>query len=102
MLRKNQGQQAGIEFQELLISKFLLRQSSDYKSLFEQFEIDIKEYQLKYSDDKKNYSGLKDKPILKSNQDTYIVFNWNFITNKLYNGLVFDFYKIYKNNNSAT
>jgi len=62
----------------------------DY-TLFKSFILETKEYQKKYSLDKKNYTGLKDKPLIKI-KESLIVLNWNFICNKLYEGLIFDFY----------
>ncbi len=64
-----------------------------YDRLFEHFTLNIEEYKKNYNDLKKNFSGLKEKPLYKSSiTQSRIVLNWNFITNKLYDGLLFDFY----------
>ncbi len=65
-----------------------------YVTLFEQFKLNVVDYQNQYGSDKKNFSGIKEKPLFYiEDTDSLIVINWNFITNKLYEGLLFDFYK---------
>ncbi len=39
-----------------------------------------------------NFKGIRTFPILKSKAEEYNVSNWNFIIEKFYEGLVFDFY----------
>jgi hypothetical protein len=73
------------------IPPFLIDESNLFHSLFDTFILDVKEYNLKYKNGSNSYSGLKDKPLLK-NRKKLIVINWNFISNKLYEGLIFDFY----------
>ncbi|MES2382122.1 MAG: hypothetical protein V4538_13830 [Bacteroidota bacterium] len=38
-----------------------------------------------------NHDGLKSKPLMKLDELQYIVFHWNFLAKKLYDGLIFDF-----------
>lgn len=42
------------------------------------------------------FKGLREKPILKLLDGSFVVFNWNFISDKVRQGVIFDFY-----NNSA-
>lgn len=39
-----------------------------------------------------NFKGIRTFPVLKSEADEYNISNWNFIIEKFYEGLVFDFY----------
>lgn len=73
--------------------KFLVPNISEINTLLNNFTIDQKKYKEQYSENKKNYTGLKDKPLMKLDKDFYNVINWNFINNKFYEGLIFDFYK---------
>ena len=68
--------------------------NQDYESLFEDFKLDLSSYQRDYSQSKANYKGLKDKPLFYSTlKKKFIILNWDFISNKLYDGLLFDFHK---------
>lgn len=65
-------------------------------ALLENFIIDIinfnsKEFSKKKKD--KYFKGLRETPIIKDEKNNYNIFNWNFIVDKFYQGLVFDFYK---------
>lgn len=71
---------------------FSFNESSEFSSLFENFAISIEKYAKEFSLDKRNFSGLKDKPLFKSKKQNYIVLNWNFLSNKLYDGLLYDFF----------
>lgn len=78
---------------------FLIDENNLFHSLFDTFILDVEEYKLKYKNGSDSYSGLKDRPLLK-NKKKLIVLNWDFISNKLYEGLIFDFYNksgIYNN-----
>ncbi|MDB5123690.1 MAG: hypothetical protein JWP94_1819 [Mucilaginibacter sp.] len=74
-------------------SSFVVRKSEGFHTIFAQFTLDLKDYQQTYAGDKSNYSGIKAKPLLKLNDDTWIVLNWTFLGNKMYEGLLFDFYE---------
>jgi hypothetical protein len=71
---------------------FSFNKSQEFNSLFENFTISIENYRKEYSSGKKNFSGLKDKPLFKIREEKYLVINWNFLSNKLYDGLLFDFF----------
>jgi len=58
----------------------------------ESFVLDYTKYANEYSNGERNFSGLKESPLFRINDGEYLVFNWNFLSNKLYNGLLFDFY----------
>ena len=62
-----------------------------FESLFDNISIDPSEYRAKYLNKKEEYSLLKSKPLFKLNK-TYYVLDWNFMPNKIYEGLIFDFY----------
>jgi hypothetical protein len=72
---------------------FVLPQSEGFDALYEHFTMDLSQYQQRYSDKKANYSGIKAKPLLKLNKNIWIVLNWTFLSHKLYEGLLFDFYE---------
>ncbi|MDB4999292.1 MAG: hypothetical protein JWR76_369 [Mucilaginibacter sp.] len=75
-------------------ASFTLGRSPGFDSLFDQFSLDIETYQQKYTTGKENYSGIKSRPLYCLDQDTWLVLNWSFLSNKLYEGLIFDFYNI--------
>lgn len=64
---------------------------SEYKSIFDAMTLDIKDIN-ENKENFKNYKGLREFPLFKY-ENHYYVFNWHFLQNKLYTGLVFDFYK---------
>jgi len=64
-----------------------------FETLYEQFAIDPVAYQAKYRVTKENYAGIKARPLYKLNENNWLVLNWAFLSNKLYEGLVFDFYQ---------
>ncbi|MES2654694.1 MAG: hypothetical protein V4620_03845 [Bacteroidota bacterium] len=41
-----------------------------------------------------NHNGLKSKPLIKLEESQYLVFHWNFLAKKLYDGLIFDFLNV--------
>lgn len=74
------------------IRPFLVDNKNILFTFFDSFILNQKDYKIRYEKDKLNYTGLKDKPIIL-NRNKLIILNWNFISNKLYEGLIFDFYK---------
>ncbi|MCD4773101.1 MAG: hypothetical protein K8R41_06930 [Bacteroidales bacterium] len=60
--------------------------------LFDSLCIDSKQYSLEYRDKIENCRLLKAKPLFKSGND-YVVMDWDLIINKIYEGLVFDFFE---------
>ncbi|WP_347924733.1 hypothetical protein [Pontimicrobium sp. SW4] len=73
------------------IPPFLIEEDNLFHPLFDTFILDENEYKKIYSSDSNHYSGLKNKPLIK-NKKKLIISNWGFISNKLYEGLIFDFY----------
>jgi len=67
--------------------------ATGFETLYEQFAIDPVAYQAKYGESKENYAGIKARPLYKLNENNWLVLNWSFLANKLYEGLVFDFYQ---------
>ena len=66
---------------------------TDSKEIFlENLAINIPEYQAEYMEEKRNFNGIKKTPLVKTKENTYLVLNWDYLTNKSYEGLVFDFY----------
>ncbi len=63
--------------------------AAGFETLYEQFAIDPVAYQAKYRDNKENYAGIKARPLYKLNDNNWLVLNWSFLANKLYEGLVF-------------
>ncbi|MGC4058207.1 MAG: hypothetical protein QM743_08830 [Chitinophagaceae bacterium] len=72
---------------------FLLRASDQSKIFFDNLSISHKEYKEQFCNSKGHYSGLKEKPLLKVGTESYIVIEWGFFYNKLYEGLLYDFHK---------
>lgn len=73
-------------------ARFAISNMKGYEDLFESFTINPEDYSSKFWENHKNYSGLKEKPLLKIDENTFIVLNWHFLSGKLYEGLIFDFY----------
>jgi hypothetical protein len=67
--------------------------ATGFETFYEQFAIDPVAYQAKYRDKKENYAGIKARPLYQLNENNWLVLNWSFLANKLYEGLVFDFYQ---------
>jgi hypothetical protein len=67
--------------------------SVGFETIFEQFEMNIAAYQQGYSGGKSNYSGIKSKPLIKLEDGSYLILSWPFLQNKMYEGLLFDFYQ---------
>lgn len=72
---------------------YSLKITDNLKGLFSTFEMNIQQYKTTYLNDKKNFNGIKMQPLFKYNDDFYLVLNWDFFYNKLYDGLIFDFYE---------
>jgi hypothetical protein len=71
---------------------FSFGKACGFETLYEQFSIDPVVYQAKYRDNKQSYAGIKSHPLYKMNDQNWTVLNWSFLSNKLYEGLIFDFY----------
>ncbi|MEQ9168356.1 MAG: hypothetical protein RLO12_19015 [Fulvivirga sp.] len=62
-------------------------------NLFEDLCFDYASYNDNYKAGKNNYSGFKEKPLVKFAPNVYLVLHWNLLGGKLYNYLIFDFFK---------
>ncbi|TSJ36546.1 hypothetical protein FO440_22205 [Mucilaginibacter corticis] len=67
--------------------------SDGFETIFEQFDLNIKDYQAAFSAGKSNYTGIRSKPLLKLEDGSHLVLSWPFLISKMYDGLVFDFYQ---------
>ena len=65
----------------------------DYKTkpLFESLCVNPVSYGLAYKEKKENHSLMKSTPLFKY-EDSFVVLDWNYFSNKLYDGLIFDFF----------
>lgn len=72
--------------------RFIIHTDESFEPMFQSIVMDIAAYKSEFSKDHRNYTGIKDKPVLSLGKNTYLVLNWNFLSNKLYEGLLFDFY----------
>lgn len=61
------------------------------KSLYESLCIDPTTYGLAFKYKEENHSLMKASPLFKY-EDRYIVLDWSYFYNKLYDGLIFDFF----------
>ncbi|MEP3386642.1 MAG: hypothetical protein ABJO02_00555 [Reichenbachiella sp.] len=68
--------------------------TSDAQSIpfFDELAIDLKKYSEFYSESKGNFTGLKEKPLYKVSEHSYVIMNWDFLARKVYDGMLFDFY----------
>lgn len=62
-----------------------------FNALFDFISIDPSEYRERYLNKKEEYSLLKSKPLFKYDYKYYVL-DWNFMPNKIYEGLIFDFH----------
>jgi hypothetical protein len=73
-------------------SSAIISVTEEFKPLFDSISMDVQNYAATYAADHRNYSGIKDKPIFRYGENSYFILNWNFLHNKLYEGLLFDLY----------
>lgn len=71
---------------------WLIKETPEFNSLFTLMCIDREEYASNKSGHKA-FIGIKEKPLVKSN-GYFLVLSWNFVASKIYESLVFDFYKL--------
>lgn len=77
-------------------TKFSIAADSEYKQMFDSFALDPSLYRNEYNAMHQNYAGIKARPLYRTAQGDYIVLNWNFLSNKLYEGLIFDLHKYFR------
>lgn len=73
--------------------RFIIHTDDSFEPMFQSIVMDIEVYKREFSEGHRNYSGIKDKPLLSFGKNVYLVLNWNFLSSKLYDGLLFDFYQ---------
>jgi len=74
-------------------ASFTIEKSTGFETLFEKFSMDRVEYAQTYKNGKSNYSGIKSKPLYSLEEGNWLILSWQFLVNKMYEGLVFDFYQ---------
>ncbi len=69
---------------------FFIRDTPGYTAFLENYSIDVSEYKsnLKLQED---FLGIRQKPLLKVDDDKYAVLSWKFLYNSVYLGTLFDF-----------
>lgn len=71
---------------------FLFTPEKELLPLYDLLSLNLENYKRDHFDSK-NFVGLKESPVYKvSGTDIFFVVNWNFFGNKIYSGLIFDFY----------
>lgn len=70
----------------------VINDSAGFKSLFSLLTLDINQYALDQNLHRA-YIGLKERPLMRINNSIYVL-NWNFLASKIYESLVFDFYRL--------
>lgn len=63
------------------------------RGIYVELCLDLKGYKQKFRDGKMNYLGFKDKPLFEFKYNSFIVIDWNLLAGKIYQGLLFDFFK---------
>ncbi|MDN3582848.1 hypothetical protein [Mucilaginibacter flavus] len=82
------------ENQESGWASFKISRTDGFDTLFEQFNLTEREYQQVFKNGKSNYSGIKSKPLYAYDNNNWLILSWPFLINKMYEGLLFDFYNI--------
>jgi hypothetical protein len=75
------------------LATFSTQSAPGFITLFEQFTLDREAYAKLYQNSKSNFSGIKSQPLYKLNDNNYLILHWGYLTNKMYEGLIFDFYQ---------
>jgi len=74
-----------------LFIPFVIQASKDFESILEDLA-NSAHYHISKQSVSNDYIRIRDKPLFKIG-DKYIVLNWDFLFNKLYNALIFSFHK---------
>jgi len=77
---------------QVKLQPFYIPQNEYTKKIIDNFTINPAEYKKRFGENKQNFNGLKSFPVIKIDSERNVVTNWNYITNKFYEGLLFDFY----------
>lgn len=70
----------------------------DMRSLLDGFSINYED-NPSISFENKGYKEIREKPVFKINDDSYIILNYNLFLDKLYRGIKFDFFKYGESHN---
>ncbi len=74
-------------------TKFSISADSEFKQMFDSFALDPALYRNQYKETHQNYAGIKARPLYRTINGDYIILNWNFLSNKLHDSLIFDLHK---------
>ncbi len=70
--------------------QFAIKETPGYTEIMDNLCIDVNEYKAN-KELQQDFLGIRQKPLIKINNDTYIVLSWKFFYNSVYLGTVFDF-----------
>ncbi len=73
-------------------SSFIIKTTKEIDIFFKKISIDNNYYISKYRENKKNFEGIKSRPLLHHSENIYLVLDWDFFSTKLCEGFYFDFY----------
>lgn len=73
----------------------IIKDTPGYSEILNNLSINIEDYKVK-ENLQKDYLGIRQNPLLKINNDQYIVLNWKFLLASAYVGIIFDFSRISK------
>lgn len=71
-------------------NNFAIKSNSDFQVILDQYSLSIDEYNTNTSL-QLDQLGIRKKPLLKIDQDVYLVLNWKFLYRSVYLGTFFDF-----------
>ncbi|MBC7475279.1 MAG: hypothetical protein H7263_13390 [Candidatus Sericytochromatia bacterium] len=69
-----------------------LKNAKEFEGLLNELSLDVEEYKNIYIKKPSGYTGIKEKPAYKIDDETYIILNWDYLYSKLYEGFMYDFY----------
>jgi len=90
----NTLQEAQLRNDAKKIAPFSIRADGTSIPFFDELSINLKKYSSNFITNKSNYKGLKEKPLFKVRPDSYVIINWDFLSRKIYDGMIFDFHNI--------
>lgn len=74
------------------LSPFYIKIKDQSFSWLNEMCLDLISYKEKFKSGKRNNDGFKDKPLVKFQSNSFLVIDWNLFANKIYNGLIYDFF----------
>ncbi|UII32160.1 hypothetical protein LVD17_28145 [Fulvivirga ulvae] len=72
---------------------FSIKADAYWISFYEDLCINLKKYSSDYPTVRSNFKGFREKPLIKIDENNYLIISWDFLSRKIYDGLIFDFYK---------